>query len=151
MFSSLKVLLSSIVDYAGLFPPAKLSMREAIANYAQYHQTHNNWLLGRFVIPVSRLAEIETLLADRASENAIANPWSLSAILSEDWESELKQIQVFNHSNKIGIASIEFKPLPPKEIKRAILHLPNGIESFFEIPLTGLIFANKLRRLGYSG
>ena len=135
MFSSLKILLSSIVDYAGLFPPAKLSMREAIANYAQYHQTHNNWLLGRFVIPVSRLAEIETLLADRASENAIANPWSLSVILSDDWESELKQIQAFNHSNKIGIDSIEFKPLFPKEIKRAILHLPNGIESFFEIPL----------------
>ena len=135
MFLSLKVLLSSIVDYAGLFPPAKLSLEKAIANYAQYHQTQDNWLLGRFIIPVSRLAEIETLLADRASENTITNPWSLSAILSENWESELKQIQAFNHSNKVRIASIEFKPLPPEEIKRAILHLPNGIESFFEVPL----------------
>ncbi len=136
MFSSLKILLSSIVDYAGLFPPAKLSMREAIANYAQYHQTQDNWLLGRFIIPLSRLIEIETLLADRVSENTITNPWSLSAILSENWESELKQIQAFNNSNKVKIASVEFKPLPPEEIKRAILHLPNGIESFFEIPLS---------------
>ncbi len=60
------------MDYAGLFPPAKLNLKEAIANYAQYQQTHNNWLLGRFVIPVSRLTEIETLLADRALEKAIA-------------------------------------------------------------------------------
>ncbi|MDJ0636776.1 MAG: hypothetical protein QNJ34_26590 [Xenococcaceae cyanobacterium MO_188.B29] len=39
MFSSLKVLLAAIVDDAGLFPPAKLTMRRAIANYTQYHQT----------------------------------------------------------------------------------------------------------------
>ena len=136
MFSSLKVLLSSIVDYAGLFPPAKLNLREAIANYCQYHQTQENWLLGRFVISVSRLTELETLLADRSSENTITSKWSLSVILSEDWESELKQIQAFNNSNKLKIISVEFKSLPPEEIKRAIHHLSNEIESFFEIPLS---------------
>ncbi len=136
MFSSLKVLLSSIVDYAGLFPPAKLNLKEAIANYVQYHQTHDNWLLGRFVVPASRLAELEKLLADRSSENTIISPWSLSVILSDDWESELKQIQAFNNSDLLRIDSVEFKPLLPKEIKRAILHCPNGIESFFEIPLS---------------
>ncbi len=136
MFSSLKVLLSSIVDYAGLFPPAQLNLREAIANYFQYHQTQENWLLGRFVIPVSHLAELETLLADRSSENTITSNCSLSVILSEDWESELKQIQAFNNSNKLKIISVEFKSLPPEEIKRAIHHLSNEIESFFEIPLS---------------
>lgn len=136
MFSSVKVLLSSIVDYAGLFPPAKLSLEKAIANYARYCQTQNHWLLGRFVIPLSRLAELKTLIADIASENTITNPWLLSVILSENWESELKQIQTFNYSNKLAIASIEFKPLPPEEIARAILHLPKKIESFFEIPLS---------------
>ena len=134
MSRSLKVLLSSIVDYAGLFPPAKLNLRKAIANYTQYHQSHNNWLLGRFVIPVSRLAEWETLLADISSDNTITSTWSLSVILSQKWESELKQIEVF--SNKLRIASVEFKPLPPKEIKQAINHLSPEIESFFEIPLS---------------
>ncbi len=134
MFSSLKVLLSSIVDYAGLFPPAKLNLREAIANYLQYHQTQENWLLGRFVIPVSRLAELETLLADISSDNTITSNLSLSVILSKNWESEVTQIQAF--SSKLQITSVEFKPLPPEEIKRAIDHLSNGIESFFEIPLS---------------
>ncbi len=144
MFSSLKALLSSIVDYAGLFPPARLTLREAIANYARYRQTPYNWMLGRFILPVSRLAELETLSTDVFSENTIASPWLLSAILSENWELELKQIEAFNHRNKIAIgqspryaiASIEFKPLPPEEISRAILHLPNEIESFFEIPFS---------------
>ncbi|WP_019504922.1 hypothetical protein [Pleurocapsa sp. PCC 7319] len=135
MFSSLKVLLAAIVDYAGLFPPAKLSLEKAIANFIQYNQTPSNWFLGRFVVPVSRLLELELLLNNGALKNTLAKPYSLSVILSENWQLGLKQIQAFNNSNKLRIASIEFKPLPPEEIKQAILHLPQGIESFFEIPL----------------
>ena len=117
MFSSLKALLSSIVDYAGLFPPAKLKLRNAIANYVQYHQTQESWLLGRFVIPASRLTELETLVADIFSENMITSKLPLSVILSQDWESELKQIQAFNNSKEFKIVTLEFKPLPPEEIK----------------------------------
>ena len=134
MFSSVTVLLTAIVDYAGLFPPAKLAMGRAIANYTQYYQTPYNWMLGNFVVPFSRLPEIETFIINSASENTLVTPWSLSVILSENWELELKQIQAFNHKNKLRIASLEFKPLPPEEIKRAIPHLPKEMESFFEIP-----------------
>lgn len=136
MLSSLKVLLSSIVDYAGLFPPAKLSLEKAITNYTLYNQINYNWILGRFVVPLSRLLELETLLINASLNNTLAKPCSLSVILSKNWQLELKQIQAFDNSNKLRIASIEFKPLPPEEIKRAILHLPKGIESFFEIPLS---------------
>jgi hypothetical protein len=132
MFLSLKTLLSSIVDYAGLFPPAKLTLREAIANYARYLHTPHQWMLGRLVVPLSQLAELETLLA----ENTLATPWLLSVILSENWESELKQIQAFNYRDKIKVVSVEFKPLPPEEISRAISLIPTGIESFFEMPLS---------------
>jgi hypothetical protein len=31
---SVRTLLTEIVDYAGLFPPSKLPMAEAVANYA---------------------------------------------------------------------------------------------------------------------
>ena len=134
MLLSLKILLKSIVDYAGLFPPAKLSMTEAIANYARYQQTQENWMLGHFVVPLSRLTELEQCLVNLAVEDTLFAPRSLSVILSENWRSQLKQIQAFN-SDKLRIAAVEFKPLPPEEIKRAIVELPQGIESFFEIPL----------------
>ena len=135
MLSSLKLLLTAIVDYAGLFPPAELSMQEAIANYSKYCQTLDNWLLGHFVVPVSRLPELEVLLVNRYPENKLVIPCSISAILSENWELELKQIQAFNHRNQIQIAAVEFKPLSLGEIQQAINHLPKGIESFLEIPL----------------
>ena len=136
MFSSLKRLLASIVDYAGLFPPAKLSMAEAIANYNRYRQSSNCWMLGRFVVPVSRLTELSTFLSRPSLGDKLVSPWSLSVILSENWEVELEQIQKINHQDQMAIAALEFKPLPPAEIKRAINYLPNGMESFFEVPLT---------------
>ena len=135
MLSSLKVLLTEIVDYAGLFPPAKLSLQNAIANYLKYYQSPDNWMLGNFVVPVSRLAELETLLVNRYSENTLVTPCSISAILSENWQLELTQIQAFNHRNKLKITAVEFKPLSLDETQQAINYIPKGIESFLEIPL----------------
>ena len=57
MNASLRALLSGVVDYAGLFPPAQLPLDQAIRNYARYRQEADAWMLGRFVIPVSRLLE----------------------------------------------------------------------------------------------
>ena len=55
--NSVKSLLGGSIDYAGLFPPAALSMPEAVINYATYRTSNYNWLLGRFVVTSSRLAE----------------------------------------------------------------------------------------------
>jgi len=35
---SQKALLAGLIDYAGLFPPAALSMEEAVRNYARYRE-----------------------------------------------------------------------------------------------------------------
>jgi hypothetical protein len=55
---SLRTLLDGILDYAGLFPPARLSLDQAIRNYASYRRGPESWMLGRFVCPASRLAEL---------------------------------------------------------------------------------------------
>lgn len=59
MFASLKTLLTGIIDYAGLFPPARLPLDQAIRNYARYRQEPDAWMLGRFVIPAARLEDLE--------------------------------------------------------------------------------------------
>ena len=135
MFSSVKILLSSIIDYAGLFPPAKLNLQDAIANYNKYQQTPDNFLLGRFVIPAARLTEFLTVLKHDALENQIINPWLLSVILSDNWELELQQIKTVNNNNQVKITAVEFKPLTLEEISRAIIQIPPEIEFFLEIPL----------------
>jgi hypothetical protein len=58
MSPSLRALLAGILDYAGIFPPAQLSLDQAIRNYALYRQEADAWMLGRFVCPTARLADL---------------------------------------------------------------------------------------------
>jgi hypothetical protein len=58
MKPSLQALLTGLIDYAGLFPPAKLPLPEALGNYQRYRDESDGWMLGRFVCPAARLAEI---------------------------------------------------------------------------------------------
>ena len=55
---SARALLAGLVDYAGLFPPAALSMDDAVAEYARWRRSPEAWMLGRFVLPAARLAEL---------------------------------------------------------------------------------------------
>ena len=58
MTTSLRTLLASLVDYAGLFPPAALPMEQALRNYDHYRRGEYAWALGRFVVPAARLGEV---------------------------------------------------------------------------------------------
>jgi hypothetical protein len=58
MSASLRALLAGVIDYAGLFPPAKLPLDQAIRNYARYRQGTDAWMLGRFICPAARLTEL---------------------------------------------------------------------------------------------
>src|SRR4051794_11478974 len=59
MKASPRTLLSGVVDYARVFPPAQLPLEQAIRNYARYRQDADAWMLGRFVIPAARLNELD--------------------------------------------------------------------------------------------
>jgi len=54
-----RALLSEIVDYAGLFPPAQLPLEKAVREYAAHLGEEEAWMLGRFIIPAQRLEELE--------------------------------------------------------------------------------------------
>jgi hypothetical protein len=56
--ASLRALLEGLIDYAGLFPPAALSMQDAVRNYARYRDEEYAWALGRFVVPADRAQEV---------------------------------------------------------------------------------------------
>lgn len=58
MTKSLRVLLEHLIDYAGLFPPAALSMQDAVRNYARYRDGDHAWALGKFVVPQARASEV---------------------------------------------------------------------------------------------
>ena len=55
---SLRVLLEHLIDYAGLFPPAALTMQDAVRNYARYRDGKYAWALGKFIVPQARAKEV---------------------------------------------------------------------------------------------
>ncbi len=52
-----RALMTGLVDYAGLFPPAGMGMAEAVRQYRAYLTGKERWVLGRFVVPATRLKE----------------------------------------------------------------------------------------------
>jgi hypothetical protein len=77
MVAGLRALLAGIIDYAGLFPPAKLPLDQAIRNYARYRDDPDSWMLGRFIGPAGRLAELA-----RSHEDLLRSggPWQFSVL-----------------------------------------------------------------------
>lgn len=55
---SVKTFLTGLFDYAGLFPPADLAMKEAVHEYLDRRSSGDRWMLGPFVIPMDRLNEL---------------------------------------------------------------------------------------------
>src|SRR5438270_5317741 len=49
---------AQLIDYAGLFPPAKLAMAQAVEEYFACDETTHAWMLGRFIVPASRIREL---------------------------------------------------------------------------------------------
>lgn len=66
MTGSLRALLGEVIDYAGLFPPARLPLDEAWQNYLRYRGTQESWMLARFVCPTHRLMEVFELAGESA-------------------------------------------------------------------------------------
>jgi len=59
MRASRRAFLNEIIDYAGLFPPAKLELDEAVRNYARYRDEPEAWMLGRFLCPAGNLPQLD--------------------------------------------------------------------------------------------
>lgn len=131
---SLRALLSEIVDYAGLFPPSALPMKKAVENYAEYLNGDHRWMLGRFICPVARLAELGEY-ANRFLDGE--SVWRLSALAGENLAQDLQKIEAFNDAfaGRAAIDAIEIKAAEPEQIGVAKKLLPGSLTAYFEIPL----------------
>ncbi|HUI54709.1 MAG TPA: hypothetical protein VLY04_07035 [Bryobacteraceae bacterium] len=56
---SLRALLTHLIDYAGLFPPAALLLPAMIEKYSRHLASADSWILNRVVLPVAKLSEIQ--------------------------------------------------------------------------------------------
>jgi hypothetical protein len=129
--ASLRALLSNLIDYAGLFPPAGLRMQEAVDKYSRYLAGPDAWALGRFVLPVSRFAEFEAAFVN---VNPV-EPWAISALLGTSHESDLAAVHQFNLRNarKARVDSVEVKATSVHEICQVRALIRGTLTPYYEI------------------
>ncbi len=137
---TLRALLHALVDYAGLFPPAALDMSAAVREYTAHRASPEAWMLGHFVLPVSRLDEFETSLATLESSTP-GDVWRLSVLPSVDLDATLAAIADFNARNRTtrGRAAvadtIEFKLEAIPDLETALATIPPDLTSYVELPI----------------
>ena len=73
--NAVDALLTGLVDYAGLFPPASQEMNVAMESYAAYLASSEREILGRFILPLDRIGEFEKSAATFLPVGPEAEPW----------------------------------------------------------------------------
>lgn len=132
MAAPLAALLEGLVDYAGLFPPASMSMNDAVARYATYLGGAERAMLGRFVLPIARLGEF----VDAArSHVATASPWRLALLAGPD-DAETIARHNAAHGTRFVIDTIEAKAADVETIWRLASAFDDSFTVYVEIPVT---------------
>jgi hypothetical protein len=152
--AGLHQLLAHAIDYAGLFPPAGLPLDEAIRNYARYRTDADAWMLGRFILPATRLSELEPMAALFAD----GPPFVFSALgrggdsatFLNGLRDDLRLIGAFEkcHPNRVLVDVLEVKwpEVAPAEVRGLFEAVADGIEQhpgpltltpYFEFGLSG--------------
>jgi hypothetical protein len=123
-------LLSGLIDYAGLFPPAGLAMDAAVRNYDSYIRGEYAWMLGRLIVPASCLAEYEEVV--RAA-HIDASAWRLSVLATA---ADVGRVTRFNADKRDRFGEIdvlEIKAANAREIRDTALAC-EGYQLYFETP-----------------
>jgi hypothetical protein len=134
---SARALLAGLVDYAGLFPPAALTMDAAAAEYARWRRSPEAFMLGRFVVPASRLVELGRAADLQLPEPGTGEPWRLSALVGADPHGDAALVEAFNdsHAGRAVVDTVELKAANPAQADDALAALPPGLTAFVEVPL----------------
>jgi hypothetical protein len=154
--AGLQGFLSGILDYAGLFPPAQLPLDEAIHHYARYRHDADAWMLARFVIPLARLPELApyaSLFADvppfRFAVLGTGGPDTATALAAFDRDAEALQTFHAAYPGRVQADVLEVclpdrligadEPTLRAFFEATARRLPQGLDVFFEVPLTDAV------------
>ncbi|WP_337172117.1 hypothetical protein [Gemmatimonas aurantiaca] len=138
----IRILLEGLVDYAGLYPPAALTMPVAVRNYAHYRAGGNGWVLGRFVCPATALETFSELADPLLPRDAGAIPWRLSVTGSGDIAADMVAIAAFNERHRVCfdecgaiVDCYEAKAETADDVARIHATVPRELLTYIEVPL----------------
>jgi len=105
-------------------------MQATTDNYAAYREGPQSYALGRLVVPVARLEELEAALP-----RDVEFPWRVSALMGGNVESDFAAIDAFHRlaAGRARVTSVEMRVQTPEQIEAAATKLPEEIDAYFEI------------------
>ncbi len=151
MLRSVTTLFTDLIDYAGLFPPAKLDMQRSVEAYNRAKVGVHEFALGRFICPASRLQEFTacasallpgTFATSGYREQAeVSGPWRLSVLIDGNLDNDLDEIEGFNahHGDEANgqavVDAVEIKVSAVGQVDEALDQMTEDIFPFFEFPV----------------
>jgi len=137
---ALTELLTGLVDFAGLFPPAAMDMASAVRAYAGYRSGPSAGYLGAFVVPATRLDEFAGEVAGVGGVRAGEPPWPVSVLAGEPADADIERALRFERPAGPGpglqVVSIEAKVQSAETVGRISAAVPEAVGVAFEIPLS---------------
>jgi hypothetical protein len=124
--TAVETLLTGLIDYAGLYPPAGLDMRTAVRNYLSYQDGPHAFALGRFIVDIARADELHEAAGDALG----AMPLSLIA----PPEIDAQKLSVLIDKG-FRIESVEIKCADLASIAELGRGLPKNLERYIEVPI----------------
>lgn len=154
--AALRALLTGLVDYAGMFPPAKLSLEQAARNFVNYLEGPDAWMLGKFVVPAAQSSQLQDLLRTNHEASRLALPLSVLLGAEPQRDAELARKAIATSDSKasgaVSVDAIEFRPGSPNMIAEMAAALPQNVPVFCEIPVAEdlPVWLNAIRHAGWS-
>jgi hypothetical protein len=122
---ALGVLFAELIDDAALFPPGDAPLTEAVPAHLAYDAGAHSGLLGRFLCPVSRLADLKPLLDEDAGLR-------LGLIADTGVDGLLAAFADLDGDDRMILEAAEIRH-PGERLEELERRLPYGVEAYIEV------------------
>jgi hypothetical protein len=122
--------LQGFCDDAALFPPASVPMAQAVAAHHDHHQAWYGDIVGPFVCPAPRVAQLHEVLAGASLTVALtlpSGPGGLAAALAECARLGTVHVSAVEMMLPDGVAARDALAMMSD-------HLPDGVTGYLEVP-----------------
>ncbi len=136
-------LFGRLVDHAGLLPPAPLDMQTAVAAYRHARTGPGSWIVGRFLVPATKLEELATVLV--TTMTARERPWEVGVVVDTDLGSAVATAAAFHRELHPGASIVTAEArldggadgAAVERIHRALGAIADDVAAFVEVDVTG--------------
>lgn len=115
MTDSLRALLSNLIDYAGLYPPAGLPLEQVLACYKSYRASEDHWMLNRLVLPASKLADVR-----------LEEGWRVTMLVDGEVGALPPEVETFETKGAQAKAGATYSEAPLDQITNTFAKLRTG-------------------------